>query len=352
MKVRRNWAYSAAVIATVVVGAFVTQVIAQPGTQAVSPTITPKRVVATPTPEETAAPTKRSKVKKAVAPAAPVSYRPAPKPKQVVKADPGISTKVAGAADKVALLVGINKAPGSTPLEGSITDVNNMKNALLMYGFKESNIQVLTEGKASRTGILNGLSSLSARSKSNGIAVFLLATHSGQSGGDLTFATGGGGRISRHELASHLGRVKGRLFSMLPTCYSKGYALPGVVGKNRIAVFSSSADEYTWQMGGAGSWLVYYMVKHAMVNRKAPQSVEKSFAWAKAKINAELAERAPILSDGIPGDLVLGKVPAAAKPAPVATPKPVTSTAPAPTPVPAPTTKPCGLLGGLFGGCR
>ncbi|MEX2394209.1 MAG: caspase family protein, partial [Actinomycetota bacterium] len=305
-------------------------------------------------PGSTVSPTERPTERRmSVSVPAPVSRPATQKAVKAVKADPGVSTKVAGAADKVALLVGINNAPGSTPLEGSITDVKNMKAALLMYGFKESNIQVLTEGKASRTGILNGLSSLTARSKSNGIAVFLLATHSGSSGGDLTFATGGGGRISRHELASHLGRVKGRLFSMLPTCYSKGYALPGVIGKNRIAVFSSSADEYTWQMGGAGSWLVYYMVKQAMVNKKAPGSIEKSFAWAKKEINAELAERAPIISDGIAGDLVLGKVPSAPKPsAPKSTPKP---SAPSPDPTPAPTTstKPCGggLLG-LFGGCR
>jgi hypothetical protein len=248
---------------------------------------------------------------------------------------------------KVAFLVGVNKAPGSTPLEGSITDVKNMKAALIMYGFKSENIHTLTDPNATRGNILNGLSSLAARSKSDGIAVFLLATHSGQSGGDLTFATGGGGRISRHELASKLGAVRGKLFTMLPTCYSAGYALPGIIGKNRIAVFSSSAGEYTWQLGSAGSWLVLYMVRYAMLDHKVP-TVEGAFRWAKAAIQKEAPERAPILSDGISGELVLGQVPkpkvttAAKKPAP----KPAAS-----TPAPTPTTKPSngGVFCGLFG---
>jgi hypothetical protein len=341
------------VVATIVVGVLVSQVIASPGRAQLSRSVQRSQSVQSASPEASSEATARPTERKLSAPVLSGS-RPVAQPavqRTVKKADPGYSNSPTGAADKVALLIGINKAPGSTPLEGSITDVNNMKKALLGYGFKDSNIQVLTEGKASRNGILAGLSSLAARSKSNGIAVFLLATHSGQSGGDLTFATGGGGRISRHELASHLGRVKGRLFSMLPTCYSKGYALPGVTGKNRIAVFSSSAGEYTWQIGGAGSWLVLYMVRYAMVERKAPQSVEAAFQWAKKAINAEAPDRAPIISDGISGDLVLGKVPA---PKPKAAPKPTaepTQPKPSPTPTPAPSTKPCGVLS-LFGGCR
>jgi hypothetical protein len=250
------------------------------------------------------------------------------------------------------LLIGINHAPGSTPLEGSITDVRNMKAALLKFGFQSKNIQVLTEGAANRGAILGALDSLANRSKSKGVAVFLLATHSGQSGGDLTFATGGGGRISRHELASRLGRVQGKLWSMLPTCYSAGYALPGIVGKNRIAIFSSASDAYTWQIGAAGSWLVLWMIDYGVLERRSPEtSVEGLFRWTKAQLMKKAPDRAPIISDGIAGDLVLGSLP---KPKPAATPKPATAPKPVATtaPTPAPTPGSCGLFGGLFGGCR
>jgi hypothetical protein len=308
----------------------------------------PAEVVPDPTRKPEAAPrraTQASAPRRANVVAQP-AFAPAPKAAKVTSTDP---------ADKIALLVGINKAPGSTPLEGSVTDVKNMKKTLLDFGFKESNIEVLTEGKATRSGILNGLSRFAARSKSKGIAVFLLATHSGQSGGDLTFATGGGGRISRHELASHLGRVKGKLWSMLPTCYSAGYALPGVIGKNRIAIFSSNKDDFTWQLGSAGSWLVLYMVRYGMLERSASDtSVEGAYKWAKKRLLAEAPNRAPIINDQIDGDLVLGKSKSATKT--VATqpkPKPKPASAPAPTPVPTTAPRTCGLLGGLFGGgCR
>jgi hypothetical protein len=230
--------------------------------------------------------------------------------------------------------------------------VNNMKAALLKFGFQSQNIQVLTEGGANRGAILGALDSLANRSKDNGAAVFLLATHSGQSGGDLSFATGGGGRISRHELASKLGRVKGKLVSVLPTCYSAGYALPGIVGHNRIAIFSSSADNYTWQIGGAGSWLVLYMIDYGVLDGKSPStSVEGLFNYAKSAISKENPDRAPIISDGIPGEFHLGNI---AKPKPVVTaskpkPKPSTSTT---APTAAPTAQPCSGLAGLFGGCR
>jgi hypothetical protein len=262
------------------------------------------------------------------------------------------SHRNAAPADKIALLIGINNAPGSTPLEGSITDVKNMNAALLKFGFQEKNIQVLTEGAAHRGAILGALDSLANRSKSKGVAVFLLATHSGQSDGNLTFATGGGGRISRDELASRLGRVQGKLWSMLPTCYSAGYALPGIVGKNRIAIFSSSSDEYTWQIGGAGSWLVLWMIDYGLLEGRSPEtSVEGLYRWTKAQLPKKAPDRVPIISDGVAGDLVLGGLP---KPKPVATPKPVTAPKPAATtaPTPAPTPSTCGLFGGLFAGCR
>jgi hypothetical protein len=201
-----------------------------------------------------------------------------------------------------ALLIGINEAPGSTPLEGSITDVQTTKKALVKYGFKEANVKTLVEGQATRQGILNALDAFASRTSGKGLAVFHLSTHS--SGGDATFATGGGGRISRHELAAKLGRVRGKLWSNLAMCYSGAYELPGVVGKDRIAVFSSSATERSWQVGEAGSWMVIYMIKKGMLEREAP-SIENAYHYAKNQLQKDAPERTPILSDGIAGEMKL-----------------------------------------------
>jgi hypothetical protein len=205
------------------------------------------------------------------------------------------------------LLIGVNNAPGSPHLEGSITDARNMSKALLGYGFKGENIDMLAD--PTRSQILDGLASLNTRTSGNGIAVFLLSTHSSRRTGTATFATGGGGRISAPELASFLAHVPGKLVSLIPTCYAGAYKLPGIVGAGRLAVFSSDADEYSYQLGAAGSWLVLYMVRYAMLQKKAPSSVEAAYRWTKATLDESAPNRSPNMSDGIAGDVVLGPVP-------------------------------------------
>lgn len=264
------------------------------------------RVQATPRAERTAEPTEAPvpAADPTVAPRPRVVAAPAPRPAAPppppAPAAPVKST--GGAGNNTALLIGIDNAPGSSKLEGSITDAKNMRRALLKYGFKDKNIKLLAD--ATRHQIITELDAFAGRTSGKGLAVFLLATHSGSSGGDLTFATGGGGRISRSELASRLGRVPGKMWSMFPTCYSGGYAVPGIVGKNRIAVFASSSSEYSYQLGSAGSWLVLYMVKYGMIDRDAP-SIENAYHWAKNEMKKKNPDRVPILNDGIAGDVKL-----------------------------------------------
>jgi hypothetical protein len=234
------------------------------------------------------------------APAAPVA--PAPAPAKPAPAQFSAPAAGGGGANYTALLIGINNAPGSTPLDGSITDVKNTKAALIKYGFKTENIQTLVEGQATRGGILSALDRFASRTSGNGLAVFHISTHS--SSGDSTFATGGGGRISRHELAAKLGRVRGKLWSNLAMCYAGSYNLPGVSGKNRIAFFSSKATERTWQVGGAGTWMTIYMIKKGMLDRKA-SSVEQAYHYAKNALKSDAPGRIPLMSDGISGDVKL-----------------------------------------------
>lgn len=216
---------------------------------------------------------------------------------------------VPSASKRHALIVGIDHARGGKPLPGSVTDAKNVRDALLMYGFRNSNIDMLLEQEASRNGIRAGLERLAKRTPSNGTAVFAIATHSRRIGGRNELLTADGLRISSYELASALGKVRGQMWVALPTCYSAGYALPGIVGKNRLAVFASSADEEAYQLGGAGSFLIMTMVGEAMLERRAPASVEDAFAYAKRELEAKYPKHVPSMNDGVRGDLVLGDVP-------------------------------------------
>ena len=215
------------------------------------------------------------------------------------------------ASKRHALVIGINEARGGKRLPGSITDANNVRDALLMYGFKRDNIMMLLDGAATRSAILDGLERLAQRTPEHGTAVVAIATHSRRSGGHNELLTADGRRISSYELSSALRKVRGRLWTALPTCYSAGYALPGIVGKDRIATFASSADEPAYQLGHAGSFLIMTMVAEAMLERRAPGSVEDAFAYAKRELEARHPRHVPSMSDGIRGDLLLGDPPRA-----------------------------------------
>lgn len=214
-----------------------------------------------------------------------------------------------------ALIVGINNARGGDPLPGSVTDAKNLRRALLMYGFKDENIRMLVESSATRDAIRREIDSLAARTPTNGIAVFAVATHTRRYGGQNELLTADGLRISAAELAARLGAVRSRMWVALPTCYSAGYAKPGIVGPNRVATFASAADRKSYQLGDAGSFLILNMVRRAMIERQAPSSVEQAFHWAKNELERSSPEHVPNMRDGIDGDLVLGRIDAADPPA-------------------------------------
>lgn len=217
-----------------------------------------------------------------------------------------ISSRFVSPANRNAVIVGINHAQGTPPLPGSVTDAQHMHAALVGYGFREENITMLLEGQATRGAILSALRSMADRTPSSGIAVFAIATHTRRSAGSNSLATAEGGRISARELASYLGAIRGRVWTALPTCYAGGYALPGIVGANRIATFSSSANDQSYQVGDAGSFLFIHMVRRAMLEGRAPYSVESAFAFAHDEIQREHPEQVPSMNDGVDEDLVLG----------------------------------------------
>jgi hypothetical protein len=215
------------------------------------------------------------------------------------------------AGTRFALLVGINHAQGASPLQGAVTDALNVKQALLGYGFPQQNVRTLLDAQASRAAILQGLDDLVAETPPSGIAVVAIAAHSRRYGGIDQLLAADGLRIDSTEIASRLQRLRARAWIALPTCYAGGYALPGIVGHNRIATFASDGQSESYEVGRAGSYLIIDMVQEAMTERYAPESVESAFYWAKHRLEQTNPNRVPSMSDGIDGDLVLGDMPGA-----------------------------------------
>jgi caspase domain-containing protein len=231
------------------------------------------------------------------APASRSPAPPAPKPSAPAPAPGG------GPANNTALLIGVNHAPGSAPLQGMVRDAELMKKMLIRQGFKRENITLLADGAANKGAILRELDRLAARTSGRGLAVVSISSHASR---NATFATGGGGRVSRAELSSRLARVRGRLWTTISTCYAGAFAAPGIEGNGRVAVYTSSANELSYQ-NERGSVGIVSMIEHGMLDHKLT-SAEDAFAYAKKELGKSAPERTPIFKDGIPGEVVPGEM--------------------------------------------
>lgn len=212
------------------------------------------------------------------------------------------------ASKRTALIIGINRARGGSPLPGSVTDARNLQAALLGYGFEDRNITMLLDGAATKGRITAELDRLARRTPSDGVAVFAVATHTRRSGGSNQFLTADGLRISAGELGGALGKVRSEMWVALPTCYAGGYAVPGIVGRGRVVTFASSSTQPTYQLGKAGSYLIINMVRRAMLEGRATGSVEAAFEHARASLARSAPDRVPEMYDGVRGELVLGRM--------------------------------------------
>jgi metacaspase-1 len=83
---------------------------------------------------------------------------------------------------KKALLVGINDYPGSSnDLAGCVNDTANLRDLLTKeFGFEAGNIRVLTNKKASRDAILDGLADLVGKAAGGDTLVFHYSGHGSQ----------------------------------------------------------------------------------------------------------------------------------------------------------------------------
>lgn len=234
-----------------------------------------------------------------------------PRPRDAARAaaEPRASRSISPAPSKrTALVIGINRAAGSRPLHGAVRDAEMLREALTRYGFPARNVRVLTEREATATRIVEELDALADRTPADGRAVFAFAGHTRRRGGGNHFVAADGNLLSADAIARRLARVRAPMWVVLPTCYAGGYALPGIVGRDRVATFASRRNELAYELGEAGSYLVIHMVRHAMLDARAPGSVEQSFSFAERSIASRNPKRVPYIDDRFPGDFVLGPV--------------------------------------------
>lgn len=229
---------------------------------------------------------------------------PSPEPSPSPVRDTGARS---GTAPRQALLIGIDHAPGASPLEGAVGDVRVLEEALLAYGIPADQVVVLEDREADRDRILDAIDELAAVTPPDGRAVFAFAGHTRRIGGRNHIVTADGRMISAGELAEALGRVRAPMWVALPTCYAAGFSVPGIVGPGRVTTFASAADQPSYEsLEFERSFLFEYMVGRGMLAGRASGSVEQAYSYAHDALAREFSRHVPLIDDRFPGHLTLG----------------------------------------------
>jgi len=135
----------------------------------------------------------------------------------------------------------------------------------------------------------------------------------------------------------------------IAACYGGGF--DNALAPGRVLTAAAGENDVAYENSGLGhSYMVEYMVHRAMLQGKAPGSVQDSFAWAKAQIAHDYPNRQPVMIDRSRGPVVLGPAvpaaapdnhPAAAQPPAHKDPQPGGSAPPPTAPQPKPGQDPC-----------
>ena len=263
-------------------------------------------------------------------PAAP----PAPPPPALVAPARQLATGPA-TGGTWAVIVGINDYPGQgSDLRAAVNDATDMDVALAGMGVPAENRLVLLDGQATASRIREAIGWLSSRAGPDSTAVFFYGGHVRKLG-PLTEAivAADGALIDDRQLEEHLSHVAARrAWIAMASCFGGGFT--EVLAPGRVLTGAAPADALAYETTEYGrSFLVQYMVREAMIEKRAASSVQAAFAYATAELVRRHPTRLPVQIDLAGGPLDLRPLLAAATASP--------PLAPPAAVVPTPTTVPC-----------
>ena len=234
-----------------------------------------------------------------------------------------------------AVVVGIDDYPGGGhDLRSAGNDADDMDALLARAGVAPERRLRLRDGQATADVLRRSLDWLVARAGPGSTAVFFFAGHVRRVGGTTEAMVGADGRlVADREVARRLAGLRAaRTWLVVAACYGGGFV--EALGPGRILTAAAPADRLAYEnLALRRSYLVEYVIRRALLEGRAPASVESAFAWAEAEVRREHPGRVPVQFDRLDGDFDLSlAAPLAAR---AASPRP----APPPArPQPSPTT--------------
>jgi len=235
-----------------------------------------------------------------------------------------------------AVMIGVNDYPGTRhDLRSAVADAADVNEALARMGVPGDHRLVISNGQATAATIKLAAEWLVAHAGEDAVAVFFYAGHVRKLSSKTEAILAADGKLVHDvDLAAALRPLKAkRAWIAIAACYSGGFT--ETLAPGRVLTAASNANSLAYENTSFGrSYLVQYMVREAMIDNRAPASVQTSFDYANAAIARDYPGREPVQFDHGAGPLSLR--PPAAGPAPAPQPKPTSSNGPAPQQQPAP----------------
>jgi hypothetical protein len=214
-----------------------------------------------------------------------------------------------------AVVIGIDDYPGDDhDLHAAVADARDVDAALEQYGVPLSHRVVLLNGQASGDSIRSSVQWLVDHASADSTAVLFYAGHVRQVGGDRdhdgeevdeAFVGSDGVDVLDGDIARTLHNLDARtMWIGVAGCYAGGF--DDLLAPGRTLTAATNEDQLAYENTALDrSYMVEYMVHRAMLQGKAPGSVQESFNWAKAQIAHDYPNRVPVIMDRASSPIVL-----------------------------------------------
>jgi hypothetical protein len=203
------------------------------------------------------------------------------------------------AAGTWAVIIGVNNYPGTRyDLRSAVNDATDIDRALAGMGVPGDHRLLLTDGQVTRGTIGAATDWLVSRAGPDAVAVFFFAGHVRKLSSTTEAMIGADGRaFSDAELASSLQRLAARrAWIGIAACYGGGFT--EVLAPGRVLTGAAAADEPAYENSEfSRSYMVEFMVRQAMIEKRAPETVQSAFAYAREALAEKYPNRQPVQFD-------------------------------------------------------
>jgi caspase domain-containing protein len=216
-----------------------------------------------------------------------------------------------------AVVVGIDDYPGGdADLRAAVADARDVDSALAAYGVPANHRLILLDNQATADNIRGALAWMANRASADSTAVFFYSGHVRQVAGDPdrdgevideAMVGADGDNVYDGQVADLLRGIDARsAWIGIAACYGAGF--DDALAPGRILTAAAGENDVAYENSSLGhSYMVEYMVRRAMLQGKAPASVQDAFAWARAQIARDYPNRQPAILDRSRGPVVLGR---------------------------------------------